>query len=204
MSDQQLLKVYLLRHGQTAWNADNNRYCGRSDIPLTDLGIEQAEQVREQLKNIHMDAVYASPLLRARTTAEIASNQKVVTDDRLIEADFGQWEQKTRAEFIAADPQSWEAWNRDPEIAKAGATGETGRQIVDRMNAFFNEMTDRHLGQTILVTAHNGVNRLYMAYKLGMPLRNYRQLVQHNSSITFFTLDAEGIFTLEHLNTKLK
>ncbi|MCH5720012.1 hypothetical protein MKP07_29240 [Niabella hibiscisoli] len=48
------------------------------------------------------------------------------------------------------------------------------------------------------------MNRLYMAYKLGMPLRNYRQLVQHNSAITFFTLNAEGLFTLEYLNTKLK
>ncbi|RYG42859.1 MAG: histidine phosphatase family protein, partial [Chitinophagaceae bacterium] len=57
---------------------------------------------------------------------------------------------------------------------------------------------------TILVAAHNGVNRLYMAYKLGMPLRNYRQLVQHNSAITLFTLDEAGVLTLEYLNTKLK
>ncbi len=56
-----MLKVYLLRHGQTAWNADNNRYCGRTDIPLTAKGIAQAEAVREQLQGIAFDGVYSSP-----------------------------------------------------------------------------------------------------------------------------------------------
>ncbi|MCH5599789.1 histidine phosphatase family protein [Niabella ginsengisoli] len=90
----EILKVYLLRHGQTAWNADNNRYCGRTDIPLTSLGVQQAEAVKAQLDGISIDAAYASPLIRARTTAEIACGKKVITDERLIEADFGLWEKR--------------------------------------------------------------------------------------------------------------
>lgn len=204
MNDQLALRVYLLRHGQTAWNADSNRYCGRSDIALTEKGLEQAAAVREQLKDIQLDAVYSSPLQRASVTAHIASGQNVITDQRLIEVDFGRWEYKTREEFIEEDPKSWEDWDADPTSVKAGGTGETGSEVVNRVDDFFGEMIGRYAGKTILVAAHNGINRLYMAYKLGMPLRNYRQIVQHNAAITFFTLDKEGLFTLEYLNTKLK
>jgi broad specificity phosphatase PhoE len=199
-----MLRVYFLRHGQTAWNADNNRYCGRTDIPLTGLGKQQAEIVRQQMQGIVLDGVYSSPLQRAAETARVASGKEVVTDQRLIEADFGQWENKTREEFVAENPKSWEDWNSDPTNTQAGITGETGKEIVLRVDDFFNEMITKHTGGSILVAAHNGVNRLYLAYKLGMPLRNYRQIVQHNSSITFFTLDEDGTLTLEYLNTKLK
>lgn len=196
-----MLNVYLLRHGETAYNADGNRYCGRTDIELTGKGIRQAEEVRDRLKRIHLDAVYSSPLIRAHRTAEIATGwTNVQTDTRLIEVDFGSWEKKTREEFVAEDPQSWDAWSRDPENHRAGNTGETGSEIVRRLNTFFNEMLTRHAGQTILVAGHNGTNRLYMAYKLGMPLQNYRRLFQENSAITCFELADDGEFTLKKLN----
>jgi broad specificity phosphatase PhoE len=198
-----MLTIYLLRHGQTAWNADNNRYCGRTDIELTEKGIQQAEEVREQLKGVHFTGVYASPLQRAATTARIASGQAVITDDRLIEADFGTWEHRTKEEFIADNPQLWNDWMKDPAVARAGGTGETGMEVVLRVDAFFNELLTTKGSGNFLVVAHNGVNRLYMAYKLGMPLCNYRQLVQLNSAITQFTLDAAGVFTLQYLNSRL-
>ncbi|WP_343704348.1 histidine phosphatase family protein [Chitinophaga sp.] len=197
-----MLKVFLLRHGQTAWNADNNRYCGRSDISLTAKGIQQAELVKEQLKHITFDGVYSSPLERAFMTANIATGAHVKKDARLIEADFGDWEKKTKEEFIAENPLLWQNWMEDPAVYRAGGTGETGMEIVTRVDAFFNDVRQHHAEGNILVAAHNGVNRLYLAYKLGMPLRNYRMLVQDNASITMFTLAADGAFTLEHLNSK--
>ena len=141
---------------------------------------------------------------RARVTAEIATGKKVTTDQRLVEADFGQWEQKTREEFIAEDAPSWNAWANDPTHVRAGLTGETALEIVQRVDDLFTELLAKHSSGTFLAAAHNGVNRLYMAYRLGMPLKNYRQLVQENSSITQFTLDADNVFTLQFLNSKLK
>ena len=196
-----MLTFYLLRHGETSWNADNNRYCGRTDIDLTEKGIRQAETVREQLKGVEFDGIFSSPLKRARITAEIASGKAVQTDQRLIEADFGSWEYKTREEFVAEAPELWENWNADPTTARAGGTGETGQEIVQRMDDFFNEMMGKYNHGKFLVVAHNGVNRLYMAHKLGMPLKNYRQIVQLNSSLTQFTLDKDGTFTLHFLNS---
>ena len=196
------LDIFLLRHGQTAWNADNNRYCGRSDISLTARGIQQAELVRDQLKGITFDGVYSSPLERAFMTAVIASGVDVQKDQRLIEADFGDWERKTKEEFIAENPSLWTNWMNDPGAHRAGGTGETGLEIVTRVDDFFSELVQKHTSGNILVAAHNGVNRLYLAYKLGMPLKNYRMLVQDNASITMFKLSADGSFTLEHLNSK--
>lgn len=196
-----MLSVYLLRHGETTYNADGNRYCGRTDASLTNKGIKQAVNVFNQLKDEKFDAVYSSPLSRACLTAQIATESKEVqTDQRLIEVDFGKWEGKTKEEFTAEDPMLWEAWVNDPASAKAGGTGEIGSQVIERVDAFFNEMLQKHANQTIVVVAHNGVNRLYMAHKLGMELKNYRRIFQENSAITFFELDDAGEITLKKLN----
>lgn len=199
-----MLKIFLLRHGETAWNADNNRYCGHTDIPLTEKGIRQAEEVKKQLEGVEFVNVYSSPLQRAFTTACIASGRNAIKDDRLIEADFGAWEKKTREEFIAENESLWLNWSNDPTTHRAGGTGETGAEIVARVDDFFNSLQQTYSEGNIMVVAHNGINRLYMAHKLGMPLKNYRQLVQQNSSVTCFTLDDKGVMTLELLNSKLR
>jgi broad specificity phosphatase PhoE len=198
-----MLNVYLLRHGQTQWNADGNRYCGRTDIELTAAGIRQAEAVRDQLKSITFDAIYSSPLERAYVTAQTAGAGKVVIkDERLIEADFGMWEGKTKEEFIEEGPALWERWMADPLSSRAGGTGETGREIIHRVDDFFNEAMMRSDYSNILVVGHNGINRLYLAWKLGMDLRHYRRIQQENCSITMFTLDEKGELTLKLLNSK--
>ena len=199
-----MLKIFLLRHGETAYNADNNRYCGRTDIPLTEKGIRQAEDVRRQLEGIEFAEVFSSPLQRAYTTACLASGKDAIKDGRLIEADFGGWEAKTREEFIAENETLWLNWMNDPATHRAGGTGETGAEIVARVHDFFHSLQQTYSEGNIMVVAHNGINRLYMAHKLGMPLKNYRQLVQQNSSITCFTLDKDGTLTLELLNSKLR
>jgi alpha-ribazole phosphatase/probable phosphoglycerate mutase len=199
-----MLNIYLLRHGQTSWNADNNRYCGRTDIPLTEKGISQAEKVKNQMEGIELTAVYSSPLQRAYTTACMASGRDAIKDERLIEADFGNWETKTKEEFIAENESLWLDWMSDPAIHRAGGTGETGGEIVARVDDFFHSLQQKYTSGNIMVVAHNGINRLYLAHKLGMPLKNYRQLVQQNSSITSFTLDQDGTLTLELLNSKLR
>jgi broad specificity phosphatase PhoE len=73
---------------------------------------------------------------------------------------------------------------------------------VTRVDDFFQEILKKHSNGTILVVAHNAVNRFYMAYKLAMPLKNYRQIVQENSSVTLFSLDATGEFSLLKLNCR--
>ena len=198
-----MLNIYLLRHGETLYNADGNRYCGITDIGLTDKGYQQANLVKEQVRDIQFDAVYASPLQRAKITAEIASdNKNVIIDERIIEADFGLWEGKTREEFVAENAELWNNWDADPSKHRAGGTGETGAEIVNRVDSFFQEIIKKHTSGNIMVVAHNGINRLYLAYKLGMPLRNYRKIAMENSSLSLISFDANGELTLHKLNSK--
>jgi broad specificity phosphatase PhoE len=200
-----MLNIYLLRHGETQWNADGNRYCGRTDIPLTKKGISQAELVHDQLKHIDLDAVYSSPLQRALHTAQIASGKnEVITDERLIEFSFGNWEGKTKEEFIPEDPALWDSWCADPGTTNAGVTGETANEVVMRVNNFFEFLLKKFPSGNVLVVGHNGINRFYLAFKLSMQLKNYRRLVQQNSSITMFTLDSlNGELSLQLLNSRL-
>jgi len=197
-----MITICLLRHGETAYNADGNKYCGRTDIPLTEKGMAQANRMKALLKDYSFDQVFSSPLIRARTTAEIAAGNKdlVQTDDRLIEVDFGQWEGKSSEEFRREDPDSWNNWLSDPAAFRAGNTGENASQVLERLNGFYQELMDKYDGQTILVVGHNGVNRLFMASQLEMPLRNYRKIVQENSALTLITLDKHNGFNLLKLN----
>ncbi|HLT08268.1 MAG TPA: histidine phosphatase family protein [Cyclobacteriaceae bacterium] len=198
-----MLKVYLLRHGETTFNADNNRYCGRTDAALTHRGIEQAKEVARLVKGIRFDAVYSSPLTRAYQTAQIASGGLPVEKvEKLIEADFGDWEGKTRAEFVAENPKLWERWCDDPDHTPAGGRGETGLEVAERVEHFFQELQEKYPSGTVMVVAHNGVNRLFLARKLGMPLKNYRRIVQENSSITIIELGGPEGFFLSKLNSR--
>lgn len=88
------MKLYLVRHGQTDWNAAD-RLQGQSDIPLNAVGIAQAQSLRDQIRqrNLRFDAIYSSPLQRVRKTAEIiADNQPIIIDSRLNERNAGQFE----------------------------------------------------------------------------------------------------------------
>lgn len=165
------------------------------------MGIRQAERARELLLEVELEKVYASPLERARHTAEIAGDGRPVeTDERLIEVDFGNWEGKTRAEFVRESPVLWDDWCTDPGSTRAGGTGETALEVVQRVDDFFSSALKLH-ATNILVVGHNGINRLYMSWKLGMHLKDYRRIVQENSAVTLFSLDEENGFTLKLLNS---
>lgn len=198
-----MLNVYLLRHGETEWNADGNKYCGRTDVPLTEKGIGQAKLVRKQLRSISFDKVYTSPLQRAYHTAQLVSGKAdIIKDERLYEADFGNWEGKTKDLFVKENESLWENWENDPTKTKAGGTGETALDVIARVDDFFLSLIKMRPNGTVLVVGHNGVNRFYLAHKLGMPVSNYRKIVQENSSITLFSLDEQNNLTLKLLNSR--
>jgi len=198
-----VLRVYLLRHGETTYNADGNKYCGRTDADLTSKGIQQAKRVAGLLEGIVFQAVYSSPLKRAFTTARIASgNLDVITDERLTEMDFGNWEGKTRAAFMEENPELWNQWSQDPGATRAGGTGETAAALLNRVEGFFSEMRQHHPSGDVLVVAHNAVNRFFLASQLEMPLKNYRRIVQNNSSVTLIHFDDVEGFSLASVRNR--
>ncbi len=106
----------LVRHGQTASSA-RLAYSGRSDIPLTDTGREQARQAAQQLAEAGVDAVIASPLIRARDTAQAiadAAGAELTVDERLTEVDYGPFEGLDRAGARDLIGAAFDAWRADP------------------------------------------------------------------------------------------
>src|SRR5687767_13721430 len=106
-------------------------------------GIRQAEEVKRQLEAIAFAEVFCCTLQRAFTTACLASGKDAIKDGRLIEVDFGGWEGKTKEEFIAENKSLWLSWESDPATHRAGGIGETGAEIVARVDDFFHCLQQR-------------------------------------------------------------
>jgi alpha-ribazole phosphatase len=177
---------YLLRHGETKWNAEN-RICGRSDVPLSEAGRRQAKRLAERLKPMSFDALYSSPLKRAIDTARFISERiglEPAVDDRLVELDYGEWEGKTLEEIIKNDPKTFRAWETDPgEVAPPG--GESGLEAQQRVVPFLDSLAAKHRKGQVAVVFHKTVCRLAICHVLGMSPSNYRRrLIMENGSLS--------------------
>jgi broad specificity phosphatase PhoE len=165
----------LLRHGQTPMSVQK-RYAGRSDIPLTDIGLQQAAAAAKRLASAGIDVIVASPLLRARQTAgEVAATTgaPVVTDDGFRETDFGAWEGLTFAEVRERWPAEVSAWLADPAVPPPD--GESFAEVSERVaGALQRVLTDR-AGQTVLIVSHvTPIKTLVTTALLAPPAALYR------------------------------
>lgn len=142
--------IYFVRHGETEYNKQG-RSQGRADIPLNKMGIFQAKQIAEKLKNINIDIIYSSPLSRAICTAQIINNYhnaKIIIDERINHYDvgerqgqlFGLWPEEKKQEYI-----------NNPE--KHGA--ESYKHFYDRVVDFYKTIQNQE--KDILIVSHGGV-----------------------------------------------
>jgi probable phosphoglycerate mutase len=158
----QFTRVFVIRHGQTDWNA-STRIQGQLDIGLNSVGVEQAQQTGQALSDEVIDAVIASDLARARVTAEhIAKHHalKVHTDVGLRERHFGSFQGRTFAQIEAESPPDAMAWRkRVPDFQPGGADndGESLLTFHARVVACANALCKMHMGQNIVLVAHGGV-----------------------------------------------
>jgi broad specificity phosphatase PhoE len=185
---------YLVRHGESEWNAQN-RLCGRSDVPLSEVGRRQATSVAERLKATPFEAFYSSPLLRAFETARLISESvglEPVRDPRLVELDYGQWEGMTLAKVIEGNPEAFGAWDADPaQLAPPG--GETGLEAQQRVVSFLDFAAAKHPQGHVLVAFHKTVCRLAICYALGIAPSEYRRrLVLHNAALSIIQPRSDG------------
>ena len=165
----------LLRHGQTPMSAQK-RYAGRSDVPLTDLGVQQAVGAAKRLASAGLDAIVASPLLRAvQTAGEVAAatGVPVVTDAGFRETDFGAWEGLTFAEVRDGWPDELNRWLADPAAAPPG--GESLAAVGERVTAALHRVLSARERQTVLVVSHvTPIKTLVAAALLAPPPALYR------------------------------
>lgn len=154
------MRIYLVRHGQTDWNTEM-RAQGRKDVPLNATGRTQAEKLRESIKDLEFDAVYASPLRRAAETAEIAMGDKyeILYDDRLVERSFGDFEGK----ILESWAQPVKGINID-DMTLEEITGnvETVKSMLARVRDFVDFLKQEYSDDAkILVVGHGAMSKAF-------------------------------------------
>ena len=165
------MKLLLARHGETAWNAEG-RYQGQSDIPLSEVGEKQARALGERLRAVPVTRAVASPLGRARRTAEFALGDRsgmLTTDAGLMEIAHGTWEGLLARGIRARDPDRLQAW-RDTPHEVLMPEGESLQHVFDRAwPALLRAAEGLGDDDTLLLVAHDAVNRVLLCHVLGIP-----------------------------------
>ena len=177
--------IWLVRHGQTDLNKAKKMQ-GRSDIPLNETGILQAKEAAEKAAGVHFDAVYASPLRRAVTTASIIAGideHDIITDERLIETDFGKYEGRS---YYLLGPAMTLFWAL-PEVFPAPKTVETIASMVQRSSSFLEELRKKPY-ENVLVSCHGGIIRALSGYLAHRPNGILWRPKPHNCEFRKYTL----------------
>lgn len=155
------MNIWVTRHGQTNLNKKKLMQ-GLIDEPLNETGINQAKEARKGIGDVHFDAVYASPLDRAITTASIIGNvpkEDVIIDPRIIEADFGKYDCKS---YYGMGPFMTLYWAL-PEVFPAPKTVESIDSLVKRSSSFLKELEEKDY-ENVLVVCHGGIIRALCGY----------------------------------------
>ena len=169
------MRVLLVRHGETAWNAEG-RYQGQSDIALSPVGEAQAQALGARLRDVRIDRAVASPLSRALRTAELALGEAraamLGTDAGFQEIAHGDWEGLLTHEIHARDGERLRVWREAPHEVLM-PQGESLQHVQDRAwPALAHACDGLAEDDTLLVVAHDAVNRVLLCRILGLPLAN--------------------------------
>ncbi len=173
------LKLYLIRHGQTEWNAAR-RVLGRTDIPLDDTGLAQAAALGERLGPV--DATWSSPLARARQTAAALKGPPPTLLEGLTEMDQGELDGLGEVELLARHGEILLAWRGDPTGVRLPG-GETMDEVQARGLAALAHVAAHSEGRVAVVT-HQIVISAALCALAGEPLSRWRSHSHPNCAWT--------------------
>lgn len=178
-STHERLRLHLIRHGEVE-GAESGKLLGRTDMPLSARGLEQARKLAEVLSTAQLSAVYCSDLRRARTMADIIakrSNLEVQESSAWREIDMGEWEGRTFAALHAQVPEQVAQLFNDPASFKYPG-GESFACFTARVLKAVDQLFMTHESGEVVLVAHGGVCRTIIGSALGIPARNWLRLAQ--------------------------
>ena len=176
------MKLYISRHGQTPWNVED-LVCGRADVPLTEVGQQQARLLAESAMDKGIDVILSSPLQRARQTAQAVSDAigvPIQIDDRLIEMDFGTYDGTSRfgEEF---------QWVR-AQMPTRFPGGESAFDLAFRVYGLLYELREKYAGKTVLLVCHNCVCRMVRSFFVNMTNEEYGNYHAPNAELVEYEM----------------
>ncbi|HKB95556.1 MAG TPA: histidine phosphatase family protein [Rhizomicrobium sp.] len=187
------MKIALLRHGPTEWNA-LGRVQGHTDIPLSEAGLAKMAALRLP---IAAPRIYASPMLRARQTAQALSLKEPVLDSRLMEQNWGAWEGLTRDEILSRHGVDAFVKAGSGEDFRPG-NGESTGELHARVASFLREVAAEQ--SDAVAVAHLGVLRAAYTLATGWDMATPMPAELDISKILLLSLDADGAPKIEQLN----
>lgn len=195
-----MTSIYLVRHGQTAWNKEEI-FRGRTDIPLDETGLKQAELAGEYFKAMVIQGVYSSPLSRAWQTAEpiaLFQNLKAQPIEGIIDMSFGNWEGHALQEIERIDPETYRQWREEPHLAKLPG-GESLDDVRFRAMAALEKVIEKHPGETLVLVSHRVVNKVLICGILGIDNSHFWQIAQDTAAINLIQYK-KGRYILSLMN----
>lgn len=192
-----MTRIILVRHGQTEWNRVE-RFRGRMDVALNETGLAQAEALAERLSTEPISAIYTSPLSRAMQTAQPTAQRLgllVLPLEGLIDIDYGQWGGLSPAEANALYPDIYYLWRTRPQLVDIPG-GENLAKVRARAISSVKEVAARHEGQTILLVAHQVVNKVLVCAMLGLDNSHFWRIQQDNGCLNIFEYSDGDFLTI--------
>jgi broad specificity phosphatase PhoE len=198
------MNILLVRHGETAWNREG-RYQGRTDVPLSPAGEAQVKALAVRLAHIPIAFAVASPLSRARATAEailVGREVSLELDSGLVEISHGAWEGQLSSDVERAHAEMLGTWRTSPgRDVPAGPGAETLGAVEARAWPIVERLAARLTGeQTALIAAHDAVNRVLLCRVLGLPLTRVWTFRQSPATLNVISGPSLGEFALVRLN----
>lgn len=196
-----MTRFILVRHGQTAWNREE-RFRGQSDVPLDETGMSQAAVTSGRIaREWRPAAVYSSPLLRARQTAQAIAqllDLPVQLHAGLNDINFGLLQGLTVPQARERWPDAVDTWFHTPHLAQFPG-GERLSEVSTRAMAAIHELADHHLRESVVLVGHLVLNRVILLGVLGLGGDRFWRLGQNTCAINVFDYES-GDFTLLTLN----
>jgi broad specificity phosphatase PhoE len=182
-----MTRIILVRHGRTPWNKDKI-FRGSRDIPLDEVGREEASLLAEWLRGETIHAAYTSPLSRSRDTAEAIAKPhgiKVVDHPGLSDLVYGDWEGVSLAEVKVKFDDLYRQWETSPHSVRFPG-GETLDELRTRSLAAVDEVVQRHPDQVVLLSAHRAVNKVLIAAFIGLDNSHFWRIAQDTTCVNRF------------------
>lgn len=192
-----MAKLFLVRHGQSLWNAEN-RFTGWVDVPLTPTGVEEARKAGQKLGRVKIDVAYTSTLKRAQHTLALIMESggfevPVISDSALNERHYGDLQGLDKAATAAqfGDDQV-KIWRRSYDIAPPN--GESLKDTAARTLPFFDRciLGDIRLGKNVLVVAHGNSNRSIVMQLEGLTKEQVLELNLDTGTPLAYDLNLDG------------
>ena len=193
-------KVYLVRHGQTAWNV-GEIFRGRADIPLDETGKQEVHLAGEALKDETLHAIYSSPLSRSIETAEnIAKfhDIPVTPFDAIIDISYGEWEGLENQEVKEKYPELHSLWHREPHKIKFPG-GESLEEVRIRTMTGLEGLLLQHKDENFVLVAHRVPNKVICCALLGLDNSHFWRIQQDTASTNLF-IYKDGQWIIAFLN----